>query len=191
MSAFSQQELKVLDWIDSSLRSDFLDMAMPVLSFLGDIGWFWIALAALCLVKKETRKIGFTMALSLILSLLAVNTILKPMAARLRPYEVSAAIVPLIPKPSGFSFPSGHTSASFAAATAIFCHSVWLGRAALLLAACIGFSRLYLNVHFPSDVLAGAAIGYALGRLADMLVNSLRLHYSARQRKRRRTKLSH
>ncbi len=114
------------------------------------------------------------MAVSLGLELLCCNVILKPLVARIRPCDVDSAVLLLIPHPGGFSFPSGHTGASFAAASALFFSRNKFGVFAFVVAALIGFSRLYLYVHYPSDVLAGALIGIMLGWLGNILVASIR-----------------
>ncbi|MDR1193801.1 MAG: phosphatase PAP2 family protein [Peptococcaceae bacterium] len=167
--ALNQWELTLLDRLADAFHCGFLDAVMPALTFLGDGGWFWILLACLLLLRKPTRRMGLTVGLALLLSLLVGNIILKPLVARIRPFDLNEAIQLLIPPPGDFSFPSGHTQASFAAATAIYCYHKRAGRWCLALAALIGFSRLYLYAHYPSDVLAGLVIGVALGAAAYRL----------------------
>lgn len=152
--------MAVLLWIQEFLRADFLTGFWKAVTFLGDGGWFWIALGMGLLALKKTRKAGAAVLLSLALGALVTNVFLKNAVARMRPYDYTAQILALLPPQHDFSFPSGHTCASFAAALACF----WLlprryGVCALILAALIAFSRLYLGVHFPTDVLAGGLIG--------------------------------
>ena len=186
MTAFSQLEFRILDWVGNTFHHDFLDAVMPKISFLGNGGWIWILLALLFMIRKSTRKTGLAVTLALLLSFVVANIVLKPLVARARPYIVDPAIALLIPAPTDFSFPSGHAQASFAAATAIYRNHKWAGTAALLLAAGIAFSRLYLFVHYLSDILGGAVIGYMLGRIAVALVGAMRYGYNARKRKRRK-----
>ena len=112
------------------------------------------------------------MAVSLALEALCCNVILKPAVARLRPCDVDTTVQLLISHPGEFSFPSGHSGASFAAASALFFGKSPLGIPAFILAALIGFSRLYLYVHYPTDVLAGALIGIALGWIGNLLIRA-------------------
>lgn len=151
-------DFTILDWIDSTLVHPFLDFLFAFITFLGDAGWFWIALTALFLLFKKTRRIGVTMAISLIFSLLVTNLTLKPLINRPRPYALREVTLRVEP-PHDASFPSGHSSASFAAAVALFIEDKKKGTPALILAALIAFSRLYFYLHFPTDVLGGALVG--------------------------------
>ena len=183
---FAQLEFKLLDWLTSTFHSDFLDLAMPYVSSLGNGGAIWILIAAVLLIKKETRKTALSVILSLLFSVFVANIILKPWIARLRPYELNPSIKLLIPPPSGFSFPSGHTQSSFAAASVLRRNYKWLGAAAMGLAILIGFSRLYLSVHFITDVVGGAVIGYCLGLIANGIISSMRYRYNAKRRKQKK-----
>ena len=152
----------ILDFIRSHLNCAFLDATMSFSSALGNFGLIWILLTAVLFCLKKYRKTAAAMGLALIMTLLVCNCVLKPLIARTRPFNVNTAINLIIAAPKDYSFPSGHTSASFAAATALFAGDKKLGAFALALAAIIAFSRLYLYVHYPSDVLAGAVIGIVL-----------------------------
>lgn len=164
-------DLRVLDWIKDNLYCGFLDAVMPVITFLGNAGWFWIAAAVLMLFFKRTRKTGIMMGAALVFGLIVCNLILKPSIARIRPYEVAEGINLLIRKETDFSFPSGHTAASFEAATVLMLRDKRFGIPALILAALIAFSRLYLYMHYPTDVLAGIAVGVLCGVLGYLVVN--------------------
>lgn len=178
-------EMRMLEWIQSSLRCDVLDVVMPFITGLGDGGMLWIVCALLLLAHPKTRKAGMAVAVSLVMEMVCYNMILKPFVARIRPCDVNQAVQMLIPRPNDFSFPSGHTGASFAAASALFFDGSRLSVPAFLMAALIGFSRLYLYVHYPSDILAGACIGIMLGWLGNVLVTAAerkwyrRFHVSA------------
>ena len=163
-------EFAILDFI-ATLHTDFGDWFLPLVSSFGNAGIGWILLSAILLCFPRYRKAGLTMALGLIFCLLIGNVTLKPLVARMRPYSYFPDITLLIPPLDDFSFPSGHTFASFAAATALFLYHRKAGAAAFILAVTIAFSRLYLYVHFPSDVLAGVILGIASGWTAYKIIN--------------------
>ena len=167
-------DLPILDGIATYFRCPLLDRWMPAITHLGDAGWIWILLAATLIALPKYRKAGCTMALALLLGLLACNVTLKPLVARIRPFDYQLLhfgkqIPLLIQAPTDFSFPSGHTNASFAAATALWLNHRKPGIPALLLAALIAFSRLYLYVHYPTDVLAAVLLGICAAFAAKIL----------------------
>lgn len=170
MQFLQDYDFAILDWISGHFKCAFLDAVMPVISFLGNAGWFWIAAAIVLLITKKYRRVGAAVALALIFGLIVGNLTLKPLIARIRPYDVRPYIELLVSKPSDFSFPSGHTLASFEAATAIMLGDKRLGIPALILAVLIAFSRLYLYVHYPSDVAAGIVLGVLFGVIATAVV---------------------
>ncbi len=148
----------ILDFLQNFLRCDFLDKAFAFITHLGDAGLIWIAIGVVMLFFKKYRKCGIMVLISLALCAVLTSGVIKPLVGRLRPFHIKE-MVPYIAPPSGYSFPSGHTSSSFTAAFSIFlCHKKE-GAAALFLAVLIAFSRLYFYVHFPTDVLAGALLG--------------------------------
>ena len=169
-------DLPILDWIAEHLRCSLLDALMPAITHLGDAGILWIVLAVLFLILPKYRKAGLTMAVSLLIGLLVCNVTLKPLVARMRPFDYQLLhfgkeIPLLIARPHDFSFPSGHTNASFAAAVALLLHHRRLGICAMLPAVLIAFSRLYLYVHYPTDVLTSVILGSGTAFLAYFLVN--------------------
>ena len=167
-------DLPVLDWIADKLWCPFLDAVMPVITVLGNGGLFWIAVAVALLLFQKTRRTGVGMAFALLMGLVLCNLTLKPLCQRIRPYdyqmEVFGKLIPLIiDRPHDFSFPSGHTIASFEGAVVIWLnHKKW-GIAALVLASLIAFSRLYLYVHYPTDVLTSVVLGFGLALLGNRL----------------------
>lgn len=168
-------DLPILDWIAAHLQCGFLDFIMPCITLLGDGGIFWIACAVILLFTKKNRKTGLGMGAALILGLIVCNMILKPWVGRIRPYDLQERLgntIPLlIERQHDFSFPSGHTIASFEAATVLMLHNKKLGIPALILACLIAFSRLYLYVHYPTDVITSVILGTAFGFLGNWLVN--------------------
>ncbi|MCI8284491.1 MAG: phosphatase PAP2 family protein [Firmicutes bacterium] len=143
---------------------------MPVITSLGDGGRIWIIISLILIIPNKTRRYGMQMAIALIIGTLICNITLKPIVARIRPFDL-AGTIPLINPPSDFSFPSGHTTSSFAAATALMFGSKLnaYNCASLILAFLIAFSRLYVYVHYPSDVLAGILIGVLSGYLSNLI----------------------
>ncbi|MCR8920773.1 phosphatase PAP2 family protein [Parasutterella secunda] len=136
---------------------------MLFVSSLGNFGAIWIALAALLLIIERYRQSGLAVSIALLIDFVAVNLIIKPLVGRERPCDVTVPEDMLLACLSDHSFPSGHTAAAFAAAFALFLYHKRAGSAALILAFLMGFSRLYLFVHFPSDVIAGALLGLIFG----------------------------
>ena len=168
MTSWQALEITLLDHI-ALLHNAFLDQFMPAVSFLGNSGWIWIVIAVLMVLTKRYRRGGWLLTTALVFCLLVGNLTLKPLIARIRPFDVNTLVTLLIAPPTDYSFPSGHSMASFAAATALWHTDRRLGIPAYILAALIAFSRLYLYVHYPTDVLGGIVIGLLLGNLAIYL----------------------
>lgn len=136
---------------------------MPMITFLGNAGMIWIATALILLFIRKHRKNTFMLMGGLVCCAVVRNLILKNLVARACPCSLNTAVNLLISAPTDYSFPSGHTMSSFAAALILYHADKRLGIPALILAFLIAFSQLYLYVHFPSDVIAGALIGTAIG----------------------------
>ena len=156
-------ELKILDFIQT-LHTPVLDKIMVFITNLGSAGIIWIILTVVCLIIPRTRKVGWIMAASLIVDLILCNGILKNLVARTRPCDVNKSIQLLVKRPWDYSFPSGHTAASFASVTALYLageKKLW--KPVLVLGCVIAFSRMYLYVHYPTDILGGVIIGILSG----------------------------
>lgn len=151
-------ELQILHMIQG-LHQDWLDAIMILFTTLGNGGFIWIVLGVVLVVFPRTRTCGIGMLGALIMTIVVNNLFLKNIFMRPRPFEVDTSIRLLIPAPRDYSFPSGHSASSFAAATVLFHYYHKAGVVALMVAAIIAFSRLYLFVHYPTDVLGGMALG--------------------------------
>lgn len=164
--------------LHSGAAGGFFDWFFPAVTLLGKAGIFFIACALVALAFRRSRKMGFTILLALLLGLLFTNLVLKNTIARPRPYADELSVFYSWWKGIGsgaereiYSFPSGHATASFAAATAVFwCCDKRYSWTAYLLAMLIGFSRIYLVVHYASDIIGGALVGFVAGSLAYILV---------------------
>ena len=164
---------EILLLIQRYLRMDMLTPFMKSVTFLGNGGWFWILCAVVLLAVQKTRKTGYAAALSLIFGSIVTNLLLKNIVARPRPFAEIEALIPMITKPKDFSFPSGHTTASFAVALVMLrMLPKKFGIPAVVLAALVAFSRLYLGVHYPTDVLAGFVIALVGSTLSVWIVRT-------------------
>ena len=141
----------ILDLIQNKLRCKFLDSLMIKCSSLGDGGIIWIAISFLLICYKKYRQAGVLILVVLIMGVLIGNCLLKNIICR----PVSL----LIPIPYDYSFPSCHTMSSFIAAAVLLHTDIMFAYPAFLLASVIAFSRLYLYIHYPSDIIGGIALG--------------------------------
>ena len=162
-------EFTILDFIQNQFRTPFGDFVMPLISKLGNGGIIWLVLSGLLCVFPKYRKAGVTMLTALALDVLLCNVMLKPLVGRMRPFTVNTGMELLINAPKDFSFPSGHTAASFAAAFALLFVKNKLWIPSMILASLIAFSRLYLYVHYPTDVLAGILLGLIVSVAANVI----------------------
>ena len=161
MEALSQWEGGALLWIQEVLRGPVQDAFFSFFTQLGNGGLLWIALCVVLLFFPRTRKTGFWALIAMLFGLVCTNVILKHLVGRTRPWLALEGLVPLVVEDDPNSFPSGHTCAAFACcATWARCTGKrWLRCLCIAAALLMGFSRLYVGVHFPSDVLAGCAVG--------------------------------
>ncbi|MGN0985373.1 MAG: phosphatase PAP2 family protein [Candidatus Enterenecus sp.] len=175
MSALQQLDETVLRWIGEHLRLGWLNGPVMLYSTLGNAGLLFIALTVLLLCLRRTRRAGLAAAGGLIVDLLVVNVTIKPLVSRARPWVVMEGFETLLTSSDPNSFPSGHTCAAFAfaAALCVAAPKRWMKGAAVAAAVLMGLSRLYVGVHFPSDVLAGAFIGTLCGLAGAWLAGKL------------------
>ena len=159
-----------------SLHTPWLDLFMKSVTSLGDHGVFWILTGLVLLCFRLTRPMGLCVLLSLAAGFLIGNLYLKNLVARERPCWIDSTIPLLVKNPKDYSFPSGHTLASFEGAVSIWLYNRKWGTASLVLAACIACSRLYLFVHFPTDVLGGMVLGILIALAVHRTVLKKCLH---------------
>lgn len=156
-------ELRILDWIQT-LHTPVLDTCMIFITKLGNAGGIWIVLTAILILIPKTRKTGFIMLAALLINLFFCNILLKNLFCRIRPYDVNTGVQLLVARLHDYSFPSGHTAASFASVTTLYLakeRKLW--KLALVIAILIAISRLYLYVHYPTDIFGGILVGMASG----------------------------
>lgn len=172
MELIQRIDVTIILWLQT-LHNTFFDGFFAVITTLGDNGAIWLAAAAVMLFSRKYRKFGILLIISLAAGYLLGDILLKNLVARPRPFQALPEISLLIHAPHGFSFPSGHSLAAFAASVILLYANRKFGIPAFCLAGLIVFSRAYLAVHYPTDVLAGALIG-ALVALAVVRITRKR-----------------
>lgn len=165
---------KILEYIRLNIKNEKMDKVMPIITRLGDCGMLWLAVALTFLITNKYHDDGIMIIFSLLFCVIIGNIIIKLLCARMRPCHVNDKINLLISKPRDYSFPSGHTMSSFAAATVLIYMDKKIGAISLILATIIGFSRLYLYVHYTSDVVIGLLIGVLLGIISIKLCSIIK-----------------
>ena len=167
-----QLDEQALVWIAEHVRCAVLDPFMELYTQLGNTGMLFIALGVLMLLFKPTRRAGLSALCAMLIGFIVVNLTIKPLVSRPRPWLAIEDFVSLVPEHDPNSFPSGHTNAAFAFALAVWACAPkkWMKAAAVAMAAVMGLSRLYVGVHFPSDVLVGAIVGSLCGLLGAFVV---------------------
>lgn len=153
----------ILHWLRDTLACPALDVLMPKITMLGDSSAVWLLAAGGLLCTKKYRKQCILLLGGLAAGVLLGNVVLKNLIARPRPCWLETNVKLLIQKPTDYSFPSGHTLSSVIGATILTKTDRRFGYAAIPPAALIAFSRLYLYVHFPTDILGAAILGVEIG----------------------------
>lgn len=183
--SFLNFDLSVFQWIQS-IQNEFLDALMVGITTLGNGGAVFIVIGLVLLISKKYRKAGLAVIIALLVMLLCNDLFLKEFFARPRPFNLletdpekyafwgNAYIYPeLISKPTSFSFPSGHTASAFAAAIALLWHNRKIGVPVTIFSALMGFSRIYVEVHYCTDVIAGVVSGIICAFIAVLIVKYL------------------
>ena len=163
----------ILNWIQENMRCEALDAFFSTITHLADYGLVLIIIAMLLAVFKKYRKCAIATAVSMGLGFLLTNALLKNLVARPRPCWLNPGVNMLIAVPQDYSFPSGHSTTCFAAAVVILHYDKRIGIPVMILACLIAFSRMYLYVHFPTDVIAGIAAGLLSAFIAVRIVEAL------------------
>ena len=160
MAAVTALDTEILLWIQSTLRNPVITPLIKAVTSLGNHGLFWVLLTLVLLCFKKTRRIGIFCLAAILCEYILGDLILKHLVQRPRPFNAGAGIISLIGAEKGYSFPSGHSGTAFAT-VGILWRTVPKPYAvcALVLAVVIALSRLYVGVHYPSDVLAGILLG--------------------------------
>ncbi|MDE5569918.1 MAG: phosphatase PAP2 family protein [Ruminococcus sp.] len=171
MDIIREIDFMVLEYIREHLRNGFLDNIMPVVTAFGNMGMFWVVVALIISAKRKYRKCSITMMIGMIMGVILGNFVVKNIVRRDRPCWINEIGDMLIANPQDFSFPSGHTMSSFIAATILFYYDKRLGVPSFGVALLIAFSRMYLYVHFPTDIIGGALLGVGIAIMTVSLTN--------------------
>lgn len=174
MNALLEWDAGVLLWIQENMRTELMTVIMKSITRLGDAGCLWIVLSVLFLVLNKTRRVGVASSLAMIFTFITVNLGIKNIVARIRPYEVVDGLNRLVEAQSDYSFPSGHTAHAFAVGVVILIMMPKkVGVPIFIISVLMAYSRLYIGVHYPTDVIGGAIIGTLMGLLSVYLVNNI------------------
>lgn len=170
MSLISSFNDNILFFIQAHIQNPFLTPIMSFFTTVGKDGAIWLVIGIILLITKKYRKVGFLIyfasVINYIITELIKNTVKEP-----RPFLTLHNLHLLISAPPGYSFPSGHTSAAFVAAFVIAIYIRKMAAPAFIGAICIAFSRLYFTVHYPTDVIMGAFVGFISCLIAIYLYN--------------------
>ena len=177
MDSILQFDHSVIFYVHEHLVYSFLTPIMAILSKITSNGALWILIALLLMIQKKYRVLGVAIIIALGFVFIIGDQGLKPNVARLRPFvdfpNVTVPLESALPKATSFSFPSGHSFGSFASAMTIYLglsqiapQKRYLGILALVLSVVVAFSRVYLFVHYPTDVLTGLVLGIIVGFIA-------------------------
>lgn len=181
-------ERGILDFIQTKGRSDKGDKIMTTVSRIGDNGAVWLLLTGALGLRAKTRKTCTALSIALALDAASCNLILKPLTDRIRPFDRNPSVELLVSRPKDPSFPSGHTTAAFAVTTGLYKNGNKLWVPSLGMALLTATSRMYLYLHYPSDVVAGGVLGTLVGSLGTRLNDkcwSKRDHPTGRTQKKR------
>lgn len=169
-------DFKILEFIRLHFKCKFLDFIMKNISTFFNYSIVWMVLGVVLISLKSTRAVGYEIFVALTLELLICNVFVKRISKRARPFTKNDEVNLLINPPKDYSFPSGHTLCAFMCATIIAAHIFWVGVILFVVAVLVAFSRMYLYVHYPSDVFVGALMGIFIALISNQLVELLISH---------------
>ena len=155
-------DFNILFWIQNFIRNDVFDVIIHFYTYLGEDVIIWIVLGLILLIPKKYRKTGIMVLGALVVMLVVNNIVLKNLIARPRPCWTYPEMVQLVHNPSSYSFPSGHTTSAFAVAFTVFSQHKRLGKLIIVMASVMAFTRLYVFVHFPTDIYGGILVAMAI-----------------------------
>lgn len=161
-------DISIINFFQSHLQCGFLDVFFKIFTYLGEMGIVWIVTGIIMLFFKTTRKTGLMVLVGLLIGVLIGNLFLKNVIARPRPFQELTDITLKISKPSGYSFPSGHTLSSFISAIIILINHKKIGTISLVVAFIIAISRIYFAVHYLTDILGGIVLGVTIALLVTI-----------------------
>ena len=170
-------EIEILNFINNNLHgSGFINQLAKIISVVSDKGYIWIALGLFLMIFKKTRKAGFLTLCGVAATLICNSLILKNLFDRARPFVENPSLIPFIESigmelPTDSSFPSGHTFVSFCCAIILCMQLKKKWPFIYIFSALVAFSRIFLCVHYPTDVLAGAIIGTIIGLCIHFFAN--------------------
>ena len=173
LEAVTTWDASVITSIYENVHSAFLTMFFRIVTLLGEGGIFWIAVAVILLFFKKTRRSGICIGASLLIGVIVGNGIIKNVVARPRPYDAIAGIESVVSHLSDYSFPSGHSLCCFEAATALAMNRTKWAIPAYVGAVLVAVSRLFLFVHYPTDVICGALLGVLFGVLGSLAAGAI------------------
>lgn len=173
LEAVTAWDASVITAIYENVHSAFLTMFFRIVTLLGEGGIFWIAVAVILLFFKKTRRSGICIGASLLIGVIVGNGIIKNVVARPRPYDAIEGIESVVSHLSDYSFPSGHSLCCFEAATALAMNRTWWAIPAYVGAVLVAVSRLFLFVHYPTDVICGALLGVLFGVLGSLAAGAI------------------
>ncbi len=165
----------ILNFIQNYFHNGFTDSVFPVVTALGNAGTVWLVIGLCLLLTKKYRRYGIFLFIALALTYTLGELVIKPIVARPRPFLEIPGHVLLIRPPHSYSLPSGHAGSSFSAATVLWRANKKFGAGGYALAVLIAFSRLFLFVHYPSDVLIGALVGVFCAFLVGFVFQRFRI----------------
>jgi undecaprenyl-diphosphatase len=164
----------ILSYIANNMHNNILDKVMIAFTSLGNMGLIWIAISIVLIASKKYRKVGIMVLTAIIIGSILGEGLIKHLVKRTRPFYLDPTIKLLVAKPASYSFPSGHTTASFAAASILSRYFKRYAPVFFTAAILIAFSRIYLYVHYPTDVLAGIVLGLISGKITIYLFKRIK-----------------